>query len=35
MIYEFKVPGKVIVKVRPRLNSYTGAVYTPKRTKDY
>ncbi len=35
MIYEFKVPGKVIGKGRPRLNSYTGAVYTPTRTKDY
>ena len=30
MIYEFEVPGK-----RPRLNSYTGVVYTPTRTKDY
>ena len=29
MIYEFEVPGKV------RLNSYTGVVYTPTRTKDY
>ena len=27
MIYEFEV--------RPRLNSYTGVVYTPTRTKDY
>lgn len=35
MIYEFEVPGKVIGKGRPRLNSYTGAVYTPTRTKDY
>lgn len=35
MIYEFEVPGKVIGKGRPRLNSYTGVVYTPTRTKDY
>ena len=35
MIYEFEVPGKVIGKGRPRLNSYTGIVYTPTRTKDY
>lgn len=35
MIYEFEVPGKVIGKGRPRLNSYTGVVYTPIRTKDY
>lgn len=35
MIYEFEVPGKAIGKGRPRLNSYTGVVYTPTRTKDY
>ena len=35
MIYEFEVPGKIIGKGRPRLNLYTGVVYTPKRTKDY
>lgn len=35
MIYEFEVPGKIIGKGRPRLNSYTGVVYTPTRTKDY
>ena len=35
MIYEFEVTGKVIGKGRPRLNSYTGVVYTPTRTKDY
>ena len=35
MIYEFEVPGIVIGKGRPRLNSYTGVVYTPTRTKDY
>ena len=35
MIYEFEIPGKIIGKGRPRLNSYTGQVYTPTRTKDY
>ena len=35
MIYEFEVPGKIIGKGRPRLNTYTGSVYTPTRTKDY
>ena len=35
MIYEFEVPGKVIGKGRPRLNTYTGTVYTPTKTKDY
>ena len=35
MIYEFEVPGKIIGKGRPRINSYTGVVYTPTRTKDY
>lgn len=35
MIYEFEVPSKIIGKGRPRLNSYTGTVYTPTRTKDY
>lgn len=35
MIYEFEVPGKIIGKGRPRLNTYTGTVYTPTRTKDY
>ena len=35
MIYEFEVPGKIIGKGRPRLNLYTGVVYTPTRTKDY
>ena len=35
MIYEFEVPGKVIGKGRPRVNSYTGIVYTPTKTKNY
>ena len=35
MIYDFEVPGKVIGKGRPRLNTYSGIVYTPTKTKDY
>ena len=35
MIYEFEVPGKIIGKGRPRLNTYTGCIYTPTKTKDY
>ena len=35
MVYEFEVPAKIIGKGRQRLNSYTGQVYTPTRTKDY
>lgn len=35
MVYEFEVPGKVVGKGRPRVNSYTGIVYTPTKTKDY
>lgn len=35
MIYEFEVPGEIIGKARPRLNSYTCQVYTPPKTKDY
>lgn len=35
MKYEFEVPGKIFGKARPRLNSYTGVVYTPTKTKDY
>lgn len=35
MIYEFEVPGKIIGKGRPRLNTYSGVVYTPTKTKDY
>ena len=35
MVYEFIVPGEVVGKGRPRLNTYTGHVYTPGKTKDY
>ena len=35
MKYEFEVIGKINGKARPRLNMYTGKVYTPTNTKDY
>ena len=35
MIYEFEVEGTIIGKERPRVNLYTGQIYTPGRTKDY
>ena len=35
MIYEFEVPGKVVGKGRPRINTNTGITYTPTSTKDY
>lgn len=35
MRYEFEVPGTIKGKGRPRVNSYTGMVYTPTTTKDY
>lgn len=35
MRYVFEVPGEVVGKERPRVNMYTGRVYTPNKTKDY
>lgn len=35
MEYNFTVEGKVVGKERPRVNMYTGRVYTPQRTKEY
>ena len=35
MEYEFTVDGKIVGKERPRVNMYTGRIYTPERTKDY
>lgn len=35
MIYEFEVNGEIRGKARPRLNTYTGHVYTDTVTKDY
>lgn len=34
-MYEFEVPGKIIGKARPRVNTLTGKAYTPANTKDY
>ncbi len=35
MTYEFEIIGDIVGKERPRVNMYTGMVYTPNRTKDY
>lgn len=35
MFYEFEVLGPIVGKERPRVNMYTGMVYTPNKTKDY
>ncbi len=35
MEYEFEVIGDIKGKERPRVNTNTGIVYTPARTKDY
>ena len=35
MKYEFEVIGNIVGKERPRVNTYTGRVYTPGKTKDY
>lgn len=35
MIYEFEVVGTIEGKARPRLDIYTGRIYTPKNTKSY
>ena len=34
-MYEFEVVGNIVGKQRPRVNMYTGNVYTPNTTKDY
>lgn len=34
-MYEFEVTGQIVGKQRPRVNMYTGNVYTPNKTKDY
>lgn len=33
MKYEFEVEGTIIGKERPRLNTYTGIIYTPRTYK--
>ena len=35
MTYKFEVPGTIVGKERPRVNTYTLTVYTPNKTKDY
>ena len=35
MKYEFEVVGDIKGKARPRINTLTGATYTPNNTKDY
>ena len=35
MEYKFEVPGMIVGKERPRVNTYTLTVYTPNKTKDY
>jgi len=34
-MYEFEVIGDIVGKQRPRVNMYTGNIYTPNKTKDY
>ena len=34
-MYEFEVIGNIVGKQRPRVNTYTGNIYTPNATKDY
>lgn len=34
-MYEFEIPGKVIGKGRPRINTNTARAYTPAKTKEY
>lgn len=35
MIYEFEMPGEIVGKARPRMNTRTGKAYTPTNTKNY
>lgn len=35
MLYEFEIPGKIIGKGRPRVNTTTAIAYTPTRTREY
>ena len=35
MIYEFEMPGEIVGKARPRMNTRTGRAYTPTNTKMY
>ena len=35
MIYKFEMPGDIVGKARPRMNTRTGKAYTPTKTKQY
>lgn len=35
MVTCFLIPGRPVGKARPRMNTQTGAAYTPQSTKDY
>ena len=34
-MFEFEIPGEIVGKGRPRMNTYTGKAYTPTKTKTY
>lgn len=34
-MFEFEIPGEIVGKARPRMNTYTGKAYTPTKTKYY
>lgn len=34
-MFEFEIPGEVVGKGRPRMNTRTGRAYTPTKTKNY
>lgn len=34
-MFKFEIPGEVIGKARPRMNTRTGKAYTPTKTKNY
>ncbi len=34
-MFEFEIPGEIVGKARPRMNTRTGKAYTPTKTKTY
>lgn len=34
-MFEVEIPGQIVGKQRPRMNTYTGIAYTPTKTKYY
>lgn len=34
-MYDFEVPGEIVGKARPIMNTRTGKAYTPTKTKNY